>query len=580
MDKPQSRTLTVGDLFSGGGGFAEGFRQAGLRVLWGVDNWPPAVRTFQKNFPESAALERDILTLDFAELPRVDVLIGSPPCVQFSPANRGGNGDKQLGMELVSSFLRAVAKLKPRYWVMENVPALLPYLEARMEGDLYRDDRVEVRVPRRSVLNAAHFATPQVRRRLFSGRFTPPMELHSSANGQIPLQRVLDFIPDPAQKRPPDSCVIHDPVYTGRFVHAACLRDHFEDLRWRLTKIEVQSTMDRRSHDRIYGVMPFPDDLTRPSRTITATKTRGSRATHVIPAPSAGSVGYRTLTVRECASAQGFPLSFQFWSDSLSGKDALVGNAVPPPLARAIGRSIMVDAGLTPPTRPNLFIAEELAPVVRTRRHASRHFSMKRRFRGAIDIDWRRDHRVELDNELPRIVRSLPTDTLPPITWRARMYLGYARDYRCYEPRLEDSLRLAESLVSAAQPRVRRGDLRQLLRSIVALSRGKIPSGMELQEVWSGWKSAGVGPHDVCSLVTSEVNRAFPANEWAESVLPKEVTSEILANRLVYRGVDADSQQPIDTSVRLTIGAVCLAFVSESLNGGIKRARTALSRLN
>ena len=41
-------SLTVGDLFAGAGGFAEGFRQAGCRIEWAVDNWEAAAKTFEK----------------------------------------------------------------------------------------------------------------------------------------------------------------------------------------------------------------------------------------------------------------------------------------------------------------------------------------------------------------------------------------------------------------------------------------------------------------------------------------------------------------------------------------------------
>jgi len=119
------KDLTSIDLFSGAGGFTEGFRQAGYCVVASLDNWAPAVETHEKNHPGTEMFRADILEFDPEELPRADVLVGSPPCTEFSYANQGGHGDLDLGMRFVLRFLRFVHDLKPRYWAMENVPRLL-----------------------------------------------------------------------------------------------------------------------------------------------------------------------------------------------------------------------------------------------------------------------------------------------------------------------------------------------------------------------------------------------------------------------------------------------------------------------
>jgi DNA (cytosine-5)-methyltransferase 1 len=563
--------LTVGDLFCGAGGFAEGFRQAGFLIKWGVDLWAPAVETFQKNFPSARARRADILDFEPADLGPVTVLIGSPPCVHFSPANRGGGGDKESGMELVSRLLTFVRELKPKYWVMENVPALLPHLEARMQGDEYRDESLHIAIPVRTVIDAATLGVPQNRRRLFSGRFPIPRPAQSSDGVHSTLRDVVDSFPDPVEGALSADSAVTDPIYPGLSIRSGNLRDHLEDPRWTLTKDEVESTRERRERDRIYGVMPFPDGLDRPARTITSTKTKGSRATIVIPWPARIGVPFRTLTLRECASAQGFPLSYQFWADSMSTKDALVGNAVPPPVARAIAHAILAEEGRQIPSAPILGPDSDLPPILTYRRMGPRRFSMRRRFRGPVPVDWRRDHRVELDNELPGVRSRLPPDIMPPITWRSRLYLGYATRYRCYELRFPSALRLAQVLTDDPRAGLDAQAMTGLLLSVVQATLNGFQDGINLQEEWSGWRSTGFGPRRLLSMVGYHVGRAFPASEWGQHVIAASVTDPVLRGCSVYSGEEASPEQPIDASSRLLASAVSLSLLCERLNFGTDR---------
>ena len=130
--------LTVIDFFCGAGGFSEGFRQKGFKILNGYDNWQPAINTFNHNF-ETKSTTKNIL--DFKEsieeidlLPNTDVIIGSPPCVSFSSSNISGKADKESGVILTKIFLRIVAVKKYqknsilKAWYMENVANSRNYL--------------------------------------------------------------------------------------------------------------------------------------------------------------------------------------------------------------------------------------------------------------------------------------------------------------------------------------------------------------------------------------------------------------------------------------------------------------------
>lgn len=149
--------MRVLDLFCGCGGFSEGFRQAGHEIVAGVDNWGVALASFKGNHPEAKIVFRDVMRLDLQELPDAEIVIGSPPCVEYSIANlRKGN---EANTTLLDRFLEIVTELGPRYWVMEEVPLVTKYLP---NGIPYL------------FLQANWYGLKHKRRRLFAGKFPKP----------------------------------------------------------------------------------------------------------------------------------------------------------------------------------------------------------------------------------------------------------------------------------------------------------------------------------------------------------------------------------------------------------------------
>jgi len=127
--------LKVVDLFCGAGGFSEGFRQAGHEIILGIDNWEPAIKTYQFNHRNSRTILDDIVKISYLPndlfhetIPDTEIIIGSPPCVSFSNSNNSGKAEKSEGISLVLAFLRIVARKKwknetiLKFWIMENVP--------------------------------------------------------------------------------------------------------------------------------------------------------------------------------------------------------------------------------------------------------------------------------------------------------------------------------------------------------------------------------------------------------------------------------------------------------------------------
>lgn len=113
------------DLFAGCGGLTLGFQNAGFKIVAAADNWKPVLTVYRANF------NHDIYELDLNDVENcvklfkkyeAGIIIGGPPCQDFSQA---GKRDENLGRgNLTVSFAEIVSKLRPNFFVMENVDQL------------------------------------------------------------------------------------------------------------------------------------------------------------------------------------------------------------------------------------------------------------------------------------------------------------------------------------------------------------------------------------------------------------------------------------------------------------------------
>ena len=55
--------MRVSDFFCGGGGFSEGFRQAGFEIVFAVDKWEPAVKTYKGNKSCVKVIQDDVIRI-------------------------------------------------------------------------------------------------------------------------------------------------------------------------------------------------------------------------------------------------------------------------------------------------------------------------------------------------------------------------------------------------------------------------------------------------------------------------------------------------------------------------------------
>ncbi len=115
--------LTVGSLFSGIGGIDLGLERAGMQVVFQVEVDPYARSVLNKHWP-SVPRFRDVRSVSAWNLPPCDVLAGGFPCQDLSYAGKGA-GITGARSGLWREFARLIRELRPRYVLVENVPALL-----------------------------------------------------------------------------------------------------------------------------------------------------------------------------------------------------------------------------------------------------------------------------------------------------------------------------------------------------------------------------------------------------------------------------------------------------------------------
>ncbi len=114
---------TVGDLFAGAGGLSCGLELLGKETKWAVERNIAYARTFAFNHPNTRVYTRDIKTLDPKDFENVDIIVGGPPCQGFSLSGLRFKDDPRN--ELYKEFVRFVEVIKPKEFLMENVPQVL-----------------------------------------------------------------------------------------------------------------------------------------------------------------------------------------------------------------------------------------------------------------------------------------------------------------------------------------------------------------------------------------------------------------------------------------------------------------------
>lgn len=390
-------------LFSGGGGLDLGLEQAGLDCKFATDHDPDSIATLLANrghslgqgrraLSDAIIMQQDVRQLEGKYIlsqvggarGEIPVLAGGPPCQSWS------SGGKQLGYadprgRLVDDYLRIASEIDARWLIFENVRGLLTArghdgrpgsaLEHMRSRLFERGWQTHV-----ELLNAADFGVPQRRVRLI---------VIGYRSGDVPLMPVPTYGQSGGQQqwKTMASCLSElDPIKNDEIIRpSGGMAIDLVGLRPGTgAKSAGKAESTRPGGHWGYKQGAFVADQTLPARTVTAS----SQQDWIIDDQH----GLRRLTPRECAAIQTFPSDWQFVGNRVS-QYRLIGNAVPPILAKAIGSAMVSHARVDRGTHGNWLAPAPLAPKLQS----------------AIDYTAREERRNGYSRRHPTTPRIIPT---------------------------------------------------------------------------------------------------------------------------------------------------------------------------
>jgi DNA (cytosine-5)-methyltransferase 1 len=285
-----------------------GLQRAGFDVVQAYDSWDRAVAVYRKN------IGPHVWQADLKDIFRIgpmlaalapDMICGGPPCQDFSAAGDRIEGERAA---MTKAFAMLVCIARPSWVLMENVPRASnskAFAEARAMIVRAGYGLTECK------LDASYYGVPQARKRLFViGRlgeqngFLDSALVAARATEPMTVRDILLSTDADDDRLARAEAFFTRPYYTGRGVRT--LDEPAPSV--------IRTTREGpRPH---YLASPHPDDP--------------------VPASSAG-----LLTQRQVARVQGFPTDWSWVGASSRDIDQMIANAVPAPMAKAIGQVIL-----------------------------------------------------------------------------------------------------------------------------------------------------------------------------------------------------------------------------------------------
>lgn len=340
--------LKAVDFFCGAGGVSCGFNSIGIKVLGGIDIDPKFKKTYEEN-NRAIFVNEDVSNFAPEKLRKLLpiekkdnnlIFVGCSPCQYYSNLKSDKTKSEQ-GRLLLDDFKDFVLHYLPGFVFIENVPGL----ETKTGSPLHRFIEALSKqgyVFDQNVLNAKHFGVPQNRRRfvLIASRITKSISLPKQIRKKEQLVTVKDAIGN-YEKFPQINAGNEDKT---DFLHTASRLSELNFERVKKTpknggsriawanneKLQLECYKNHDGHHDVYGRMAWD----KPAPTITTRFMYTSTGRYSHPEQDRG------ISLREGASLQSFPINYKFYSTNKGTIATMIGNAVPPKLAEAIGQSL------------------------------------------------------------------------------------------------------------------------------------------------------------------------------------------------------------------------------------------------
>jgi len=326
-------------LFSGAGGLDIGFHDAGFKILKAVELEKSYSDIMKLNTGKNSYFGEDVEVLnmdvdDFRteNLDGIDWIIGGPPCQTFSAAGRRANGVKGLhdprGI-LFERYVEIVKELKPRGFLYENVYGLV----GAERGEPWRlirkgFEEAGYKLYHR-ILDAADYGAPQHRERVIivgvkDGEFKFPRPTH----GPDSVGKMPHFSAEMALRGLPNQDW-NGSEFGGKWGHL--LPDIPPGLNYSFYTAKLGHPNPVFAWRSKFSDFLYKADPDRPVRTI---KAQGGKYTGPLHWAN------RHFNHEELKLLQSFPQSFKLGESDTTNR-AVIGNSVPPALARALAESVI-----------------------------------------------------------------------------------------------------------------------------------------------------------------------------------------------------------------------------------------------
>lgn len=334
------------DLFCGCGGLSYGFESAGYTVLLGIDNDKKALETFELNHKGAKSICGDITAIHSADIDtvtdgkKIDIIIGGPPCQGMSLSGPRQFDDPRNKLYL--SYIRLVEEIRPKAFVIENVPGLVSLFGGQIKNSIIQRLSELGYTVSYKILCSADYGVPQSRRRVvFVGLKNTEFEFPAPSGKQVTCEMALNDLPPLTDSLGSDSQNYHLPA------------SNYYQLLMRLRSSEVKNHIAAVHSKKVKDIISLvPDggnykDLPEHYRNSRNFHVAWTRFNSQKPAPTIDT-GHRhhfhykynrVPTVRECARLQSFPDDFVFLGNKTQ-QFRQVGNAVPPLMAQAIAEQL------------------------------------------------------------------------------------------------------------------------------------------------------------------------------------------------------------------------------------------------